>query len=269
MIKLPNAKTDKSKIVRNLGKKYKYVPYLEKAIGEFEDPWTFTYHEKEPDNFWHPSGHCTPPASELYGIATGQVKPEAISGSLRKTFQVGHFWHQWLQYITLHKLEMCKPEAIERRAMRAWGDKEVARVGINEHGLTAEGWKPAPFHAVAGSGDLAPLEAPDWTGLVDYKTMNSANFKQQGLPPRFEAKYECQINVYMDLFDMAEAIILPVHKDTGDFKEFLYERNQPLVDTIMEKLEFVSACLDAGEAPTDEDDKMFPIAPLLRGPVSV
>ena len=145
----------------------------------------------------------------------------------------------------------------------------MARVGINEHGLTAEGWKPAPFHAVAGSGDLAPLEAPNWTGLVDYKTMNAANFKQQGIPPRYDAKYECQINVYMDLFDTEEAIILPINKDTGEFKEFLYARNQPLVDVIYEKFEFVSACLDAGEPPTAEDDKMFPIKPLLTGPVSV
>jgi len=269
MIKLPTAKTDKSKIVRNLGKKYKYVPYLERAIGKFEDEWQFVYHEKEHDHHWHPSSHCVEPATHLYAIATGQVEHEVFSASTRKIFQIGHFWHQWLQYVTLHKLEMCKPEAIERRAMRAWGDKEVARVGLNEHGLTAEGWKPAPYHAVAGSGDLAPLEAPGWTGLVDYKTMNVQNFAQQGIPPRYSDKYECQINVYMDLFDTAEAIILPINKDTGEFKEFLYERNQPLVDLIMEKLEFVSVCLDAGEAPTDEDDKMFAIKPLLMGPVSV
>lgn len=258
MIKLPSGKTDKSKIVRNLGKKYKYVPYLEKAIGDFEDEWAFEYHEKQPDNHWHPSSHCVPPATELYAIATGQVKPEPIGNALRKTFQVGHFWHQWLQYITVAKLGFANPEDIERHMVRSWGQPDEAK-----------GILIPDFHAIAGSADVCPCVCPDWTGLVDYKTMNSANFKQQGLPPRFEAKYECQINVYMDLFDVAEAIILPVHKDTGDFKEFLYERNQPLVDTIMEKLEFVSVCLDAGEAPTAEDDKMFAIAPLLRGPVSV
>lgn len=249
MIKLPTAKTDKSKIVRNLGKKYKYVPYLERAIGTFEDEWQFVYQEKEHDHHWHPSSHCVEPATHLYAIATGQVEPEVFGASLRKIFQVGHFWHQWLQYVTLHKLEMCKPEAVERKGKREWGK--------------------GPYHAVAGSGDLAPLEAPNWTGLVDYKTMNAANFSQQGLPPRFEAKYECQINVYMDLFDTAEAIILPINKDTGEFKEFLYERNQPLVDVIYEKFEFVSACLDTGEVPTKADDEMFEFKHLLRGPVSV
>ena len=69
--------------------------------------------------------------------------------------------------------------------------------------------------------------------------------------------------------DVAEAIILPINKDTGEFKEFLYERNQPLVDVIYEKFEFVSACLDTGEVPTKADDEMFEFKHLLRGPVSV
>lgn len=245
MIKLPK---DKSKIVRNLGKKYVYVPYLERALATFDEPWQFTYQEKEKDTHWHPSGHCVPPATELYAIVSGEVKEEPISGSLRKIFQVGHFWHQYLQHVTLHKMEMCKPEAVERKGKREWGK--------------------TPFHAVSGSGDLAPLEAPNWTGLVDYKTMNAANFKQQGIPPRYDAKYECQINVYMDLFDTAEAIILPINKDTGEFKEFLYAKNCDLIDMIYQKWEFVSACLDAGEAPTAADDKMFPIQTLLTGPIS-
>jgi hypothetical protein len=262
-------KLDKSQITRNLGKKYKYVPFLEKAITTFEDDWQFVYTEKEHDLYWHPSGHCMPPATELYEIATGsRDESEAISGSLRKIFQVGHFWHQWLQYITLHKLEFCTPEAIERRVLRSWGGKEVAKVEITEAGLSAGDWKPAPFHAVAGSGDVAPLEAPGWTGIVDYKTMNANSFAQQRIPERFNAKYECQINIYMDLFDQAQAIILPINKDTGEFKEFLYERNQPLIDTIYEKWEFVSACISAESAPTQADDDMFELDHLLVGPIS-
>ena len=71
----------------------------------------------------------------------------------------------------------------------------------------------------------------------------------------------------MDLFDEDEAIILPINKDSGEFKEFLYERNQDLIDVIYEKWEFVSACVDAGEPPTDMDDEMFPLP--LTGPISV
>ena len=252
-------KLDKSQVTRNLGKKYKYVPYLEKAIATFEDPWTFTYEEKEADKFWHPSSHVIngkgQPYSllDLWAIANDEVEHVPHSGSLRKTFQVGHFWHQWLQFITLEKLRMCQPEAVERKGMYAWGPSK----------------KPAPFHAVSGSGDLAPLEAPGWTGLVDYKTMNSRNYSMAGIPPSFDAKYECQINIYMDLFDQDEGIILPINKDTGEFKEFLYERNQPLVDAIYERWEFVSACLDAGDPPSKADEEMFPpLLDLLEGAVS-
>jgi hypothetical protein len=64
-------------------------------------------------------------------------------------------------------------------------------------------------------------------------------------------------------------MLLAVNKDTPhDFKEFVYARNQPLIDIIYEKLEFVSACLDAGEAPTKADNDMFDLDHLLTGPVS-
>lgn len=261
-------KLDKTQVTKNLGKKYKYVPFLEKAISDFDDEWQFVYQEKEQDEYWHPSGHCIPDATELYAIATEDAAPEPISGSLRKIFQVGHFWHQWLQYITLHKLEFCTSEAIERRVIRSWDGKEVAKVAIAEEGLSAVDRKPAPYHAVIGSGDVAPLETPGWTGIVDYKTMNTSSFAQQRIPSYFDAKYECQINIYMDLFDQGEAIILPINKDTCEFKEYLYERNQPLIDIIYEKWEFVSACISAGIAPTIDDDKLFDLEPFLTGPVS-
>ena len=241
-------KLDKSQVTRNLGKKYHLVPYLEKAIANFDDEWQFTYHEKEPDHHWHPSGHCIQPATELYAIANGEVEQEVISGSLRKIFQVGHFWHQWLQYVVLHKLEMCTPDAIERRGLRSWGD--------------------APFHSAAGAGDIAPLEAPNWKGIVDIKTMNSNSFKQARIPERFDAKYEAQINIYMNFFDEEQAIILPVNKDTCEFKELLYTKNDDLCDTIIAKWEFVSACLLAKSAPTIDDDKLFDLKHLLTGPIS-
>jgi hypothetical protein len=251
MIKLDKG-IDKDKIVRNLGKKYKLVPHLERAFKDFEDAWEFRYEEKEHDQAWHPSGHCTEPPTLLYKIATGETDGFGeISTSLRKTFQVGHFWHQLLQYVVVNKLEMCRPEAVERVATKDWSAKKDQQ----------------PYHWVRGSGDLAPVETPSWKGLVDFKTMHAQAFKEARIPARFEAKYECQINIYMDLFDEDEAIILPINKDSGEFKEFLYERNQDLIDVIYEKWEFVSACVDAGEPPTDMDDEMFPLP--LTGPISV
>ncbi len=242
-------KLDKSQITKNLGNKhYKFVPYLEKAIADFDDEWQFVYQEKEQDHHWHPSSHCVQPATELYAIARGEVEPWVISGSLRKTFQVGHFWHQWLQYITLHKLEMCKPEAIERKGKHEWGTGH--------------------FQAVAGAGDIAPLEAPGWTGLVDIKTMSAQNYARPQIPEFFADKYECQMNIYMFLFDLGEAMILAVNKDTGEFREVIYQRNLSLINTLIEKWQFVGACLDADEAPTKADNDMFDLEGLLTGPIA-
>src|ERR1700677_2140168 len=114
-------KLDKSQITRNLGKKYKLVPFLEKAFNDFDEPWEYKYKEKEKDTAWHPSGHCTPTATELWAIAQDLEESDPVSGTSRKSFQVGHFWHQLLQHIVLHKLGFCEPGAIERRGSRVWG----------------------------------------------------------------------------------------------------------------------------------------------------
>jgi hypothetical protein len=259
---------DKSKVVRNLGKKYKLVPYVEKALVGFEDEWKFKCQEKLKDHAWHPSSHCTEPVTVLYAFATEPIEPKPNNATSTKNFQVGHFWHQLLQHIVLHKLEMCKPDAIERVGMKSWGDKEKGRVIITKAGLSAGDWKPESYHYVRGSGDIAPLETPDWKGLVDFKTMASGQFAPNYVPPQYAAKYECQMNIYMDLFDEEQMILFAINKDNGEFKEFLYERNQVLIDAIYDKWKFVSAAIDAGEEPTKMDDEMFKL-PELTGPVNL
>ena len=76
----------------------------------------------------------------------------------------------------------------------------------------------------------------------------------------FAAKYECQMNIYMDLFEYDRALIVAVNKDTPhDFKEFEFRRNQPLIDMIYEKLKFVADCIVDEERPDAEDDEAFPL----------
>ena len=265
MIKL-DKDIDPNRIVRQLGKRYKLVPYLEKAFATFEDEWQFTYEEKIKDHHWHPSSHCHEPVTKLYAIATDQVMHEPLPGSLRKIFQVGHFWHQLLQYICVREGWATK-ETVECSGLLAWTDSEVARVGLTKNGLSAVDWTPAPYHAVAGSADVCPLVIPDWSGGVDFKTMNGHLFKQEGFNDFFGLKYECQMNIYMELFDQPEWMIFAINKDSGEFKEYVYERNQPLIDAILDKWKFVSLCLDSGEEPTKEDDKMF-VLPELFGPTA-
>lgn len=266
-------KFDRSKLVKNLAQGRILIPYLDRVFDTFEEPWAFAYTEKEIDDAWHPSGDCTPSVTTLYDqaklrMAAGpeRVRPE-FSGALRKSFMVGHFWHQLLQYIILNKLEFCKPEAIERVGQYVWDWQVKDDVTFEDYRENQETNEPAPFHWVRGSGDIVPLVAPGgWTGLVDIKTMSSQQFKQNVIPAWAAAKYECQMNVYMQLFDQPQAMILAVNKDAPhDFKEYIFDRNQSLIDTIFKKWEFVSGCLDLGIAPIEDDNDMFPLK--TTGPV--
>lgn len=264
-------KLDKSKFTMGLMKKEKLAPYLDKALREFDEPFPFEYQPKEPDDAWHPSGDCTPTPLELFEKAEGhlegieqleagdaEVVPASISPSLRKSFLVGHYWHQLLQYIILNKLEFCEPEDIERRGSRVWGSQSY--LNLDEGFLTGD-----PFNWVAGAGDVVPLILPkDWEGVLDIKTMSARSFGLSTVP--FADKYECQVNIYMDIFDQEQAMILGVCKDTPhDFKEILWERNQPLIDTIYDKWYYVSECLAMGVAPSIDDAEKFSLP--LSGPV--
>ncbi len=251
---------DRSKVVRNLGKKYKLVPYLDEAIAKYsDDEWVYKYQPKQQDHHWHPSTSCLTPVSALHAVALeSQVVTEVVDDSpetepfgvpMLKKFQVGHFWHQWLQYLVEQRLHFATADDIERKRVKAWGE--------------------GPFHAVAGSADIAPCVIPDiWTGGVDFKTMTSPVFLENAVPHGFAAKYECQINIYMDLFEQPEWLMVCIDKDRQhNFKEFLYERNDALIKAIYTKWEYVSLLIDNGELPEEGDDEAFEVKSLLTGPI--
>lgn len=241
---------DKTNLVRNLSKRYKLVPHLDREIAKGDFVWQFDYEPKKGDTGWHPSGDCTPTPYELYMKATGQAHERPFSGDLYKTFMVGHFWHQYIQWIVEKKLGLCQPEDIERRGSRVWREEDG---------------KPVPFHWATGSGDMAPCRLPDGEFLVDIKTMGSHDFKRNGVPDWCAGKYEAQMNIYMDFFDLDRALILAVCKDSPHaFKEFEFERNQPLIDAIYHKWHLVSECISEGVTPPVDEDIFLP----LRGPVA-
>ena len=245
---------------KDLSPKYKLVPKLDKAIASFDDEWTFHYEPKVHDLFWHPSGHCVPEPSVLYDLATDRLNawpslpdPEH-ERSMRKFGPVGHFWHQFLQHIMV-RYEMVPPEAIERQGAKWWG--EAAVVG----GEVDMRWHPPkPFHACIGNADVAPWTYKGRDYIVDFKTMGSRNFQAVTLPPAFAAKYECQMNIYMDMFEYDAALIVAINKDTPhDFKEFEFRRNQPLIDMIYSKWKYVAECLEDHDRPDADDDVDFPL----------
>ena len=98
--------------------------------------------------------------------------------------------------------------------------------------------------------------------------MGSYSFNKSEKVLPFADKYECQFNIYMDLFDEDQAMLLAVNKDTPhDFKEFVFERDQNLIDAIYAKWEFVSLSLEADEPPVPDDDRAFAL-PEMQGPIS-
>lgn len=226
-----------SDLVRNLTSKYRFIPMLEKSIADNDYEWEFKYKTKKGDDAWHPSGDCTPDIQTLYHLAKDRLdedsKSSSPSVSLRKTFMVGHFWHQWLQFHAV-KSGLVAKDAIERPGTRAWGHSSVGT---------------HPFHWARGSADIAPwtLDGEDW--VIDFKTMRQGDFKLETPPERFADKWECQVNIYMDFFGYEKACIIGVDKVEGTMKEFVYYRNQPLVDAIYDKWEIVSGYLDLDEEP--------------------
>lgn len=260
-------KTTDKNFTRNLVKKHKLVPHLDRFLGVDPEEFEFRYEPKVADSAWHPSGHCIPPPSVLYELAINtnyapsgnpdglKVKPQDIPTSLRKTFLVGHFWHQLLQY-GITELGLAHESAIERKGKSVWG--------------TIEDGSPKPFHWATGAADVAPCSIPGHGDyLIDFKTMGNHAYKGNSLPNGFAEKYEAQINIYMDWFQLEKGLIVCVQKDTPhDMKEFEFEYNGDLVGAIYDKWEFVSECLNAGTPPTETEDKIFDVEEYLKGPVA-
>lgn len=248
-VKFP--KSEKYDFNRNLVKRHKLVPYLDRYLSTEVTDFKFEYEPKESDDAFHPSGHCTPPITELYDIVTGvhAHKQKEWGTATLKAFMVGHFWHQLLQKAVVD-LGLADESAIERRGERRWGTK--------------------PFHWATGAGDVAPCSIPKYGDyVVDFKTMSSHQYRSAGIPAWAADKYEAQINIYMDFFDLEKGLIVPICKDTPhEFKEFEFERNQTLIDAIYDKWEFVSECLTQGEIPPGFHNSDFDLTGLFTGPIA-
>ena len=246
---------------------------LDEAFKRFNEPFSFVYEPKQSDFGWHPSGDCLPPVSKLWQNARAALYPEESTvvrkdmSHLTKTFMVGHYWHQIIQYLIV-KEGWASQEAIENIAYRCWNAEanyaHTFIVGENYLDCSLDPDNPKtealPFHFVRGQGDVAPLEMGDWKGLVDIKTMNPADFKAGLGKSRFANKYLAQINIYMDLFDEEAAMILAVDKGSGSFAEYTFVRDDALVSQIYDKWEFVSQFLESGEEPTTEHDNEFALS---------
>jgi hypothetical protein len=265
--------------VKKLATKYKLVPHLERALSEGDFPWEFGYEPKPGDDAFHPSGDCTPSLLDLYEKATGTAAPSERQLPY-KTFMVGHFWHAYLQWVLVHKLEFAKEENIERRGTHWWGAPvpwtadRAAWVPIASKMDVAK-----PFNWATGSADVACCEIPEHGNyLVDFKTQKSLDFRKQEIPEAYgyAQKWECQASIYLDwfgeMFDLQGAIFVCINKDSPhDMKEYEFAPNPELVESIYKKWELVGLCVDEGLAPPalEEGRDALDEWPLpLRGPIN-
>lgn len=247
---------------RTLVKNYKVVPVLDDFLKNEVTDFSFAYEPKLHDDGWHPSGHCLTPPSILYShAAEGHLLARETNAEQQKIFAVGHFWHQLLQHAAL-KTGIAQSDAIERRGIRGWGVEESHDV---EWGTV----NYYPWHYATGSGDIAPCDTGDWRGVVDFKTMSSNQYRSSAIPEWAAGKYEAQINIYMDFFDEDSGIIVALNKDSPHaMKEFEYERNQPLIDAIYTKWEYVATCLVQGVEPDSKEDDFWDLSNFLTGPIA-
>jgi hypothetical protein len=232
-------KLKKDSFTRGLVKRFKLAPHIDRAIAQGEVEWSATFGVKQGDDAFHPSGDCVPSPRALYDKITS-LESEPISGSLYKTFQVGHWWHAYIQHVVVDRLGFSDRGQIERKGLRRWGN--------------------GAYQWATGFADIAPCCIPGHGEyLVDIKTQGSFDFKQQYLPSWCAGKYEAQINIYMDWFDLDRAIIFCISKDSPhDFKEYEYLRNQPLIDAVYDKWKLVGECIDKQIEPDEDYDPPLP-----------
>jgi hypothetical protein len=166
-------------------------------------------------------------------------------------------------------LGFAEESAIERIGARYWGLDIQA---VNASPPAPADYGVRPYHWATGAGDIAPCVIPKHGEyVVDFKTMSAFQYKGSELPEWAREKYEAQINIYMDFFDLEKGLIVAICKDSPhEMKEFEFTRNQPLIDHIYDKWKYVSGLLDDEEEPEAQHDDLWTneLTDLVKGPVA-
>lgn len=226
---------DSKKLLKTLtaGRGAILVPHIEayQARGKFPPEWHITIsNTKADDGFFHPSSHCLLSPLALYNDRMGFGKHEAISPTLRRTFDCGHMWHGYLQNI-LVDIGLVTQENVERHIV-----KEI----VTGNGMAIG----------SGTGDLVDVTIPghgQW--LVDLKTMNKPEFEAGATQHTLE-KWTAQVNCYGDWFGFEKMMVLAICKDSPhNMREYTILRDDALLAGIYDKWTYVASCMDRGEAP--------------------
>lgn len=220
--------------IKNLAKKEILVPHINRYMNKANFPKKFEIDirtHKEPDDAFHPSSDCSPCALALYAGRMGIAEKAPLTGTNHKAFFVGHFWHEILQQIICDGLEYCEKSDIEKELRYKEEDGWWAR----------------------GFADIARCEVPGrGSYLIDFKTMNGFHFAKP--PKSLLAKWRTQVACYMAWDNRVEsAIIIGIQKDAPhDFQEFVFERDDTILEPIYRKWSAVAEAVKTGIPPVCE-----------------
>lgn len=210
--------------IKDLAKKEILVPYINNYLARADFPKQFDIAiaaHKEPDDAFHPSSDCYPCECELYAKFSGQAEKQELTATSHKNFFVGHFWHGLLQDILCERLEFCNKDDVEKE------------LRFQDHKWWARGFADIAKCDIPGKGSY----------LIDFKTMNSYSFQKPA--ESLLAKWQLQVACYMAWDNRVDsAIIIGIQKDTPhDFKEFVFNRDDAILEPVYEKWNIVAEAL--------------------------
>lgn len=210
--------------IKDLAKKEILVPHINNYLARADFPKQFDIAiptHKEPDDAFHPSSDCAPCECELYAKFTGVAEKQELNATSHKNFFVGHFWHGLLQDILSSGLGFCEESDIEKE-LRFQDPNWWAR----------------------GFADIAKCDIPGkGSYLIDFKTMNTYSYQKPA--ESLLAKWRLQVACYMAWDNRVEsAIIIGIQKDTPhEFKEFVFQRDDSMLEPIYQKWSNVSKAI--------------------------
>lgn len=213
------------------------VPLIDayQARAKFPPEWDIRVRNfKEDDGHFHPSSDAFTSTHDLWLGKQGRLVRSPISPALRRTFDIGHMIHGYLQSILLD-MEFVKPRNVERYITKEIEGKHGKFVG-------------------AGTGDLVDVTIPGYGNwLVDIKTMRKSEF-EQGANKDTMKKWVAQVSCYMDWFGLDKAMILAFSKDSPhDMREYQITKDTAMLDEIYDRWSYVQYCLDKGIEPSDPE----------------
>lgn len=183
---------------------------------------------KPDDGHFHPSYHCLMSEEDLFDDRLPPYPGSGNTAAQKKTFDVGHFWHGYLQ-AALVEMGFITEENVERRFL--WD--------IPNHKTDSDN----PIK-ISGTVDLLDVEIPGrgkW--LVDIKSTAASTFATIQNTPLYK-KYVAQVNVYGDLADRRQMMILIVNKENGAMREIQLQRDLDLLTDIYLKFADVAERLE-------------------------